>query len=117
LSTSNTYTSILKHTDYTFAQSTAQVKSTASTLRKVVNHLVSRPDCVTVECLFGNGTITILLTVHASDFIKVTGPDGRTARSLRAVVDAIASTSDEQVQLAIEAVDQAPDQAPTQATG
>jgi predicted RNA-binding protein YlqC (UPF0109 family) len=84
---------------------TTAVESTAATLLSVVRRLVSIPDLATVQCLSTNGTTTILLTVAAIDFIRVTGEDGRTARSLRTVVSAIASTSNEHVQLAIEAID------------
>jgi predicted RNA-binding protein YlqC (UPF0109 family) len=111
MSIAASHSSILHHTVDAHTKSAKQIKTIASTLRKVVDRLVSRPDCVTVQCLFSNGITTILLTVHAGDFIKITGPDGRTARSLRTVVDAIASTSEEQVQLAIEAIDMAADRA------
>jgi len=66
-------------------------RSLAEALEHLVSGIVDNPDDVTVREKQGRGRGTLLkVTVHPDDLGRVIGRAGRTAKSLRTVMNAIA---------------------------
>jgi predicted RNA-binding protein YlqC (UPF0109 family) len=61
-------------------------------LLETVRLMVDRPEDVTVQELGTDGLIDVRVSVHPSDIGKLIGKTGRTARSLRVIGAAIATT-------------------------
>jgi predicted RNA-binding protein YlqC (UPF0109 family) len=81
--------------------------SVGQLLLAIVRNLVAQPERVTTMCLSEGGTRLIVVSVAPDDLQSVLGTQGRTARSLRSVVDAIATSSNQRVELEIHAEEQA----------
>jgi predicted RNA-binding protein YlqC (UPF0109 family) len=74
------------------------VRELVSTL---VRGLVREPDRVRVHERTVRGRLVIELTVHPDDRGRVIGRDGRTAKALRTVLDAVADRQGRSCQLEI----------------
>ncbi|MDX2178363.1 MAG: KH domain-containing protein [Bryobacteraceae bacterium] len=70
-------------------------------VEEIAKALVDKPDAVSASEAPGPEGTTIKLTVDPSDVGKVIGKQGRTARSMRTVVNAAASKLDKRYQLEI----------------
>ena len=57
----------------------------------IVRKLVDKPDQVSVSEIAGEQSIIVELRVAPEDLGKVIGKEGRTARSIRTIVHAVAS--------------------------
>jgi predicted RNA-binding protein YlqC (UPF0109 family) len=68
---------------------------------KIARALVDEPDQVSVETFDEDGEIVAELTVAERDLGKVIGKQGRTARSIRAILSAAGTKLDRRVSLEI----------------
>ncbi len=57
-------------------------------IEAIAKALVDNPDQVTVRAVEGDQVTALELRVHASDLGKVIGKQGRTARSIRTILNA-----------------------------
>jgi predicted RNA-binding protein YlqC (UPF0109 family) len=93
------------------SSASADVSSVSATtgelLLGVVQRLVSQPDRAEMKSMSEGGIRLLMITVAPEDLPAVTGENGRTARSLRAIVDAISSGSHERLELDIQTTRQA----------
>lgn len=71
----------------------------ANLLTGMVRSLVDEPDTVRVEKDEAAGSTTLRLYVASEDLGKVIGKQGRTARSLRTILNAIGSKAQHRIQL------------------
>ncbi len=78
------------------------VTSTATMLVEVARSLVDEPHRVTVKAVESGDSTLFILRVGLPDLGKVIGRQGRTARSLRTVVNAIAVKTKNRFNLDIE---------------
>lgn len=67
----------------------------------IVKSLVDHPDDVSVEAVDGDGGITYEVSVAPGDAGKVIGRNGRIIQSIRTVVKAAASKTDQRVYVEI----------------
>lgn len=68
----------------------------------IVTELVDYPEEIYVEEVPGDGTLTYKLSVHKKDMGKVIGKKGRTAHSIRTVLNAAGASENQRVYLDIE---------------
>jgi uncharacterized protein len=68
----------------------ADVQSVAEMLRVMVCLMVDNPDEVSIETIMDGPTVSYRVTVAPTDVDKVIGQGGRTARSLRVILQAVA---------------------------
>jgi predicted RNA-binding protein YlqC (UPF0109 family) len=80
----------------------ASINSTASLLIAIVRALVMEPDQVSVESFTKDGLTILRLKVGGSDLGRVIGKHGRTAQSLRAVIQAVEVKLQHRFQLEIQ---------------
>ena len=67
----------------------ADIQSVAEMLRVMVRFMVDQPDEVVVETVMDGPGVIYRVSVASSDVGKIIGQGGRTARSLRIVLQAI----------------------------
>lgn len=72
-----------------------------SLVEHIAKSLVDQPDYVRVEEQQDGQTVSFQLTVHPDDMGKVIGKQGRTAKAMRSVVYAAATTQNKRVRLDI----------------
>jgi uncharacterized protein len=70
-------------------------------LTRLIKLMVDRPDEVKIETLFEATGITLQLKVAEHEIGKVIGKQGRTARSLRQILEAIGMTANLKIKLNI----------------
>ena len=86
-----------------FAVRNDLAESTTQLLLGVVRTLVSFPDQVTASISREGGLTLIVITIAPEDLEKVLGKDGRTARSLKAATSARAASSEQHIDLELQA--------------
>ncbi|PWA13481.1 hypothetical protein DCC39_00900 [Pueribacillus theae] len=70
-------------------------------IETIVKPLVDYPDEVVVTKSMNEGLVTYSLSVHKNDMGKVIGKHGRTAKSIRSVVNAAGANRNERIHLEI----------------
>ncbi|ADW67964.1 KH domain-containing protein [Granulicella tundricola] len=75
---------------------------TGRTVLGVVRSMVSQPARVALRSFAEGDTTILLVTVASVDLQVLTGRDGRTARSLRALVNAIGSRPGRRMELEVQ---------------
>jgi predicted RNA-binding protein YlqC (UPF0109 family) len=98
---------MLQSTPESLAETINALNATEDMLLIVVRNLVSLPDRVAIRHLLEGSIKVIVLTVAPGDLQQVLGKEGRTARSLRSIVNAIAVKRKQSMELEIRAEDQA----------
>jgi uncharacterized protein len=78
-----------------------KVESVAGTLRAMVRLMVDRPDETTVEIVVDGPDVMYRVHVSSLDLGKMIGKGGRTARSLRQILQAVAMTQKIKISLDI----------------
>ena len=84
------------------ARSSDVIRSTTTMLAEIARSLVDRPERVSVQSVAGAEGTLFVLRVGTEDLGKVLGRQGRTARSIRVVVNAIAVRASQRFSLEIE---------------
>jgi predicted RNA-binding protein YlqC (UPF0109 family) len=67
----------------------------------IAKHLVENPDAVAVNEIEGEKTLIIELGVAPEDIGRIIGKNGRTARALRTILNAVAMKQDRRAVLEI----------------
>jgi hypothetical protein len=67
----------------------------------LARHLVNDPDAVEVKEVYGDIALVLELRVAKEDFGRVIGKQGRTANSIRSILNAVASRTNRKVALDI----------------
>lgn len=67
----------------------------------IAKHLVENPDAVAVNEIEGEKTLIIELGVAPEDIGRIIGKNGRTARALRTILNAVAMKKDRRAVLEI----------------
>ena len=70
-------------------------------IMEIVKHLVDNPDEIQINEITGQGTDVFELRVAKSDIGKVIGKQGRTAQSIRAILNAASAKNRKRVMLEI----------------
>jgi predicted RNA-binding protein YlqC (UPF0109 family) len=76
-----------------FSASMHQINQIAQTLNDITRLMVDRPEDVLVRIQGTEPNSVLKLAVHPTDVGKVIGKEGRTARALRTIIQATASTA------------------------
>ena len=70
-------------------------------LMKIVQSLVDSPDEIQINEIVGSGSLVLELKVAKLDLGKVIGKQGRTAQSIRAILNAASAKNKKRVMLEI----------------